>query len=91
MLVESEWCELIVCYGAGLPIIAILEHSGESYICLYFEAKNRFRILGRSVLVMGTPIMAMNGQSEIRTTAGGNTIEPSIQYIVAIWLSPLTE
>ena len=69
----------------GLPIIAILEHSGERYICLYFEAKNSFRILGRSVLVMETPIMAMNGQSEIRTTAGGNTIEPSIEYNT-LWL-----
>ena len=88
LMVESEWCELIVCYGAGLPIIAILEHSGERYICLYFEAKNSFRILGRSVLVMGTPIMAMNGQSEIRTTAGGNTIEPSIQYNCGYLIEP---
>ena len=46
----------------GLAIIAILEHAGERYICLYFEAKKSFRILGRSVLVMETPIMAMNGQ-----------------------------
>ena len=72
----------------GLPIIAILEHSGERYICLYFEAKYSFRILGRSVLVMGTPIMAMNGQSEIRTTAGGNTIEPSIQYNCGYLIEP---
>ena len=73
----------------GLPIIAILEHSGKSYICLYFEAKFSFRILGRSVLVMGTPIMAMNGhQSEIRTTAGGNTIEPSIQYNCGYLIEP---
>ena len=62
----------------GLPIIAILEHTEERYISLYYEAKKSFRILGRSVLVMETPIMAMNGQSEIKTMAGGNTIEPSI-------------